>query len=86
MWGIFGKPLKRGIWNTLGVHAGLTVCLRFLSFLDGACVACCLFFNRQPTCPLTIHATRCCIPRCTAKTFGSQKSTLWGCNLGAKTH
>ena len=41
--GIFGKPLKRAIWNTLGLHAVLTTCLRFLSFLDGACVACCLF-------------------------------------------
>ena len=37
MWGIFGKPLKRAIWNTLGLHAVLTVCLIFLSFLDGTC-------------------------------------------------
>ena len=24
MWGIFGKPLKTAIWNTLGLHAVLT--------------------------------------------------------------
>ena len=41
MWGIFEKPLKRAIWNTLGLHAVLTTCLRFSSGLDGACVACC---------------------------------------------
>ena len=35
MWGIFRKPLKGAIWNTLGLHAVLTVCLRFSSFLDG---------------------------------------------------
>ena len=33
-----GKPLKRGIWNTLGLHAGLPICLGFLSVLDGVCV------------------------------------------------
>ena len=31
MWGRFGKPLKKAIWNTLGLHAVLTVCLRFPS-------------------------------------------------------
>ena len=45
MWGIFGKPLKRAIWNTLGLHVVLTTCLRFLSILDGACVACCLLLS-----------------------------------------
>ena len=39
MWGIFGKPLKRAIWNTLSLHAVLTVCLRFSSLLDDARVA-----------------------------------------------
>ena len=29
MWGIFGKPLKRAIWNTLALHVVLTTCLRF---------------------------------------------------------
>ena len=43
MWGISGKPLKRAIWNTPGLLAGLTTCLRFSSVSDGACVACCLF-------------------------------------------
>ena len=42
MWGTFGKPLKRTIWNTLGLHAVLTTCLGFSSVLDNACVACCL--------------------------------------------
>ena len=45
MWGIFGKPLKRAIWNTLGLHVVLTVCLRFSSFLDSACVACWLLLS-----------------------------------------
>ena len=45
MWGIFGKPLKRAIWNTLGLHAGLTTCLRFSSVSDRACVACCFFLS-----------------------------------------
>ena len=38
MWDIFGKPLKRAIWNTLGLHALLTTCLRFSSVLGDACV------------------------------------------------
>ena len=40
--GIFGKSLKRAIWNAWGLHAVLTTCLRLSSFSDGACVACCL--------------------------------------------
>ena len=39
MWGIFGKPLKRAIRNTPGLHAVLAICLRFSSVLDDACVA-----------------------------------------------
>ena len=42
MWGIFGKPLRRANWITLGLHVVLTVCSRFSSVLDRACVACCL--------------------------------------------
>ena len=42
MRGIFEKPLKRAIWNTLSLHVILTTCLRFSSVSDGACVACCL--------------------------------------------
>ena len=77
MWGIFGKPLKRAIWNTLGLHVVLTTCLRFLSFLDSACVACCRFLSTDSHhVRIQIHARCCCIPRCTATTFGSQKSTL----------
>ena len=45
MCGVVGKPLKRAIWNTLGLHAVLTICLRFSSVLDSACVACCLFLS-----------------------------------------
>ena len=63
MWGIFGKPLKRAIWNTLGLHVVLTVCLRFLSFLDSACVACWLFLSTDSYhVRIQIHATCCCIP------------------------
>ena len=64
MWVIFGKALKRAIWNTLGLHVVLTVCLRFLSFLDSACVACWLFLSTDSHhVRIQIHATCCCIPR-----------------------
>ena len=45
IWGIFGKRLKKAIWNTLGLHAVLTTCLRFSAVLDDACVASCLFLS-----------------------------------------
>ena len=84
MWGIFGKPLKRAIWNTPGLHAVLTTCLRFSSVLDNACVVGCLFLSTG-SCHvfIQIHSTGCCFPRCTTKAFGSQKGSLWGCKLGA---
>ena len=79
MWGIFGKPLKRAIWNTLGLHVVLIVCLRFLSFLDSACVACWLFLSTDSHhVRIQIHATCCCIPGCTATTFGSQRARSGG--------
>ena len=43
--GYIRKPLKKAIWDTLGLHAAVTVCLRFLSFLDGARVARCLLLS-----------------------------------------
>ena len=66
MWGIFGKPLKRAIWNTPGLHAGLTTCLIFSSISDDACVVCCLFLSTG-SCHvfIQIHATGCCFPGCT---------------------
>ena len=71
MWGIFEKPVKRAIWNILGLHVVLTTCLRFLSVLDDAFVACCLFLS---TCSyhvrIQIHSTGCCCPGCTTKAFG----------------
>ena len=81
---MFGKPLNRAIWNTLGLHAVLTTCLIFSSVLDSACVACCLLLSTgSHHVRIQIHATGCCISRCTTETFGSQKSTLWWCKLGA---
>ena len=70
MWGMFGKPLKRAIWNTPGLHAVLTICLRFSSVLDDACVVCCLFLS-PGSCHvfIQIHSTGCCFPRCTTKAF-----------------
>ena len=63
MWGIFGKPLKRAIWNTLGLHAILTACLRFLSILDDAGVACCLFLSPGSYhVRIQIHPMGCCFP------------------------
>ena len=35
--GYIRKALEKGYWNTLGLHAVLTTCLRFSSVLDGAC-------------------------------------------------
>ena len=82
--GIFGKPLNRSICNTLGLHAVLTTCLIFSSVLDSACVACCLLLSTgSHHVRIQIHATSCCISRCTTETFGLQKSTLWRCKLGA---
>ena len=79
MWGIFGKPLKRAIWNTLGLHVVLTTSLRVLSVLDGACVACCLFLSTGSYHVfIQIHATGCCFPGCTTKAFDAQKGSLWG--------
>ena len=84
MWGIFGKPLKTAIWNTLGLHAVLTTCLRFLSVWDGACVACCLFLATG-SCHvfMQIHATGCGFTGCTTKAVDAQKGSLWGCKVGA---
>ena len=48
IWGVFGKPLKRAIWKILGLHAELTICLRFSSVLDAVCAACCLFLPTVP--------------------------------------
>ena len=44
MWGIFGKPLKRAIRNTPGLHAVLTMCSTF-SYVLLACAACCLLLS-----------------------------------------
>ena len=84
MWGIFGKPLKKAIWNTPGLHPVLTTCVRFLSVSDDVCAACCplLLTGTHHVC-LQIHATCCCLPRCTTETFGAEKSSLWGCQVGA---
>ena len=73
MWGIFRKPLRRAIWNTLGLHAVLMTCLRVLSILDDACVACCLFSSTgsyHVRIQIT-HSTGCCFPGCTTKAFGA---------------
>ena len=47
MWGILGRPLKRAIWNTPGLHVVLTVCLRFSSVFDGVCVLLAASFCHQ---------------------------------------
>ena len=84
MWGILGKALKRAIWNTLRLHAVLTICLRLLSVLDGACVACCIFLSPGSYhVRIQIHSTGCCFPGCTSKAFGAQQGSLWGCRVGA---
>ena len=83
MWGIFGKLLKRAIWNTPGLHAELTTCFSISSILDGACVACCLILSTgSHHVRIQIYATCCCFPRCTTETFGAKKSTLCGVQIG----
>ena len=50
MWGIFGKPLKRAIWNIrLACCTSNVFEIFFPSVLDGACVACCLFCHQAAT-------------------------------------
>ena len=68
IWGIFGKPLKRATWNTLGLHAVLTVFLRFLSVSDTACVVCCLFC--QQAAPMSAYKFT---PRAVASPDAPQK-------------
>ena len=84
MWGIFGKPLKRAIRNTPGLHAGLMTCLIFSSVLDVACVVCCLFLSTG-SCHVVIQipATGCCFPGCTTKAVDAHKGSFWGCKVGA---
>ena len=61
--GRFGKPLKRAIQNTLGLHAGLPICLRFSSVLDGVCAACCpVLSTGSYHVFIQIHSTGCCFP------------------------
>ena len=53
---IFGKPLKRAIRNTLGLHAVLMICLT-------VCAACCLFLpTGRDHVRIQIHPTGCCFP------------------------
>ena len=80
--GYIRKALEKGYSEHPGLHAVLTVCLVFSSFLDSACVAFCLFLSTGSHVHITIHATCCCIPRCTSETSGSEKSMLWRCKLG----
>ena len=73
--GYIPKALEKGyFWNTPGLHAVLTICFRFLSIWDGACVASCLFLltGRHPV-RIQIHATYCCRPRCTTETHAFLK-------------
>ena len=63
MWGIFGKALEKAIWNTLGLHAVLPTCLRFVHF--GRCLCCLLplFVNRQLPCLHTNSLHGLLLPR-----------------------
>ena len=63
MWGIFEKPLKGAIWNTVGLHAVLTAYLRISSILDNMCAACCPFLSTGTHhVRLQIHPMCCCFP------------------------
>ena len=61
----------------------LAICLRFSSVLDDACVAHCLVLSiGSYHVRIQIHTPRCCIPRCTTTTLGSETGTLWRGKLG----
>ena len=81
MWSIFEKYLKRAIWSTLGLHAVLTICLRFLSFLGSTCVACCLFMSTGSYhVRIQIHATCCCFsPDAPPKPLVRKRARSGGC-------
>ena len=81
--GYIRKALEKGYSEHPGLHAGLMTCLRFSFFLDSAGVAFCLVLSTGSHVRIQIHATCCCIPRCTPETSGSEKSMLWRCKLGA---
>ena len=61
MWGIFGNPLKRAIWNTLGLHTNDM----FENFVRlGRCLCCLLplFVTGQPPCLHTNSPDRLLLP------------------------
>ena len=61
--GYIWKALEKGYSEHLGLHAVLTVCLRFLSVLDGTCASYCLFLSTGSYHVfIQIHSTRCCFP------------------------
>ena len=59
--GYIRKAREKGYFGHLGLHAVLMICLRFSSFLDSACVACCLFLSTGSY-RIQINATCCCFP------------------------
>ena len=77
------KALEMGCLEHPSLHAVLTTCMRFLSVSDDVCAPSCplLLTGTHHVC-LQIHATCCCLPRCTTETFGAEKSSLWGCQVG----
>ena len=82
--GYIRKAPIKGYSEHPGLHAVLTICLRFLSVLDDACDACCLLLSTGSYHVfIQIHTPRCCIPRCTTETLGSETGTLWRGKLGA---
>ena len=82
--GYIRKALEKGYSKHPGLHAVLTVCLRFLSVLDDAGVACCLFLSTGSYhVRIQLHSMGCCFPGCTTKASGAQKGSLWGSTVGA---
>ena len=69
--GYIRKALEKGYLEHLGLHAVLMVCLRLLSVLDDACVACGLFLSKCYHIRKQIHPTGCCFAGCTTKDFGA---------------
>ena len=81
--GYIRKATERGYLEHPGLHVVLTTCWRFLSILDGARVAFCLYLSTgRYHVRIQIHAACCCFARCTLETFGAEKGAFWGCRVG----
>ena len=61
--GYIRKALEKGYSEHPGLHAGLPICLRLSSVLEGVCAACCPVLSTGGYHVfIQIHSTGCCFP------------------------